>query len=146
MVRKIFNWFSFVALLFLFAHCAGASEDFQPFWDQFRLAVENNDKNKVADLTQFPLETRGPDDSDPVISVSRDEFLIKVYDKAMNQFEDSVVIGEKRIDMNLRESIVKKSTPSANDQQRADFAFVLSMNFKRIGGRWKLTRIYIEEP
>lgn len=146
MVRRIFNCVSSVILLSLFTSCVNANEDFRPFWDQFRLAIENNDKNKVADLTQFPLETRGPDDSDPVISVSRDEFLAKGYDKTMNQFEDSVAVGGKAIDVNLRQAIVKKTTLSTNDQQSADFAFILSMQFKRTGGIWKLTRIYIEEP
>lgn len=146
MARRIFHWLYFLALMSLFTSCAGAAEDLQPFWDQFRQAVENNDKNKVTDLTQFPLETRGPNDSDPVISVSRDEFVTEIYDKAMDQFQDSVVVGGKRIDKNLREAILEKSTLSAKDQQSADFAFILSMQFKRIGGIWKLSRIYVEEP
>ncbi|WKJ89956.1 hypothetical protein QZJ86_18410 [Methylomonas montana] len=146
MVRRIFHWFSFVALLSLFTSCAGAAEDLQPFWDQFRQAVKNNDKSKVAELTQFPLETRGPVDSDPIIPVSRDEFVTEVYDKVMDQFQDSVVVGGKRIDKNLREAIVEKATLSAKDQQSDDFAFILSMQFKRIGGIWKLSRIYLEEP
>jgi hypothetical protein len=146
MVRNIFHRFSVVALLFLFTSCAGAAEELRPFWDQFRQAVENNDQSKVAELTQFPLETRGPDDSDPVVPVSRVEFLTTIYDKAMGQFQDSVVVGGQRIDKNLKDAIVEKTALTAKDQPSADFAFILAMQFNRIGGHWKLGRIYLEEP
>jgi hypothetical protein len=92
------------------------------------------------------LETSDPDDSDPVVPVSRDEFVAIIYDKAMDQFQDSVAVGGKRIDKSLRDAIVEKATLTAKDQQHADFAFILSLQFKRIGGVWKLSRIYIEEP
>lgn len=64
----------------------------------------------------------------------------------MDQFEDSIVVNGKVIDKNLRETILEKTTLAPNDQQSADFAFILSMQFERIGGIWKLSRIYLEEP
>ena len=147
MVPRVFICFFLVALLSVFTTSAiAADEDLQQFWNQFRQAVEKNDKTRIAEMTQFPLETRGPVDSDRVIPVSRDRFVKEVYDKAMNQFENSIVVGGKRVDMNLRKAILKKTTLALNDQQSADFAFILSMQFKRIGGIWKLSRIYLEEP
>ncbi|MBF6649357.1 hypothetical protein [Methylobacter sp. BlB1] len=136
-------------LVILLSACttsAIAAEDLQQFWNQFRQAVEKNDKTRVAEMTQFPLETRGPMDSDRVIPVGRDKFVKEVYDKAMDQLEDSVVVGGKVIDKNLREAILEKTTLAPNDQQSADFAFILSMEFTRIGNIWKLSRIYLEEP
>jgi len=97
-------------------------------------------------MTQFPLETRGPVDSDRVIPVSRDRFVKEVYDKAMDQFQDSVVVNGKVIGKNQRETILEKTTLDTKDQQSADFAFILSMEFTRIGNIWKLSRIYLEEP
>ncbi|MGR8931824.1 MAG: hypothetical protein ACU836_14400 [Gammaproteobacteria bacterium] len=146
MVTRILLGISLIIVLSAFTGCARASDDLQQFWDQFRQAVENHDKNKVADMTQFPLETRGPMDSDPIIPVSRDRFLKEVYDKAMAQFEDSVVVGGKRIEKSLRDTILQKTALEARDRQGDDFAFFLSMQFKRIGGVWKLGRIYCEEP
>jgi hypothetical protein len=145
-VPKIFIRFFIVILLSACATSAIAAEDLQQFWNQFRQAVEKNDKTKVAEMTQFPLETRGPMDSDRVIPVGRDRFVKEVYDKAMGQLEDAVVVDGKVIGKNQRETILEKTTLDTKDQQSADFAFILSMQFKRIGGIWKLSRIYLEEP
>lgn len=146
MVPKVLICFFIVTLLSACTTSAIAAEDLQQFWNQFRQAVEKNDKAKIAEMAQFPLETRGPVDSDRVIPVNRDKFVKEVYDKAMDQFQDSVVVGGKRVDVSLREAILEKTTLGAKDQQSADFAFILSMQFKRIGGIWKLSRIYLEEP
>ncbi|WP_442499326.1 hypothetical protein [Methylobacter sp. sgz302048] len=146
MVPKVFICFFLVTLLSACTTSAIAAEDLQQFWNQFRQAVEKNDKTRVAEMTQFPLETRGPVDSDRVIPVGRDKFVKEVYDKAMGQLQDSVVVNGKVIDKSLRETILEKTMLGAKDQQSADFAFILSMQFKRIGGIWKLSRIYLEEP
>ena len=146
MVPKVFICFFLVTLLSACTTSAIAAEDLQQFWNQFRQAVEKNDKTRVAEMTQFPLETRGPMDSDRVIPVGRDKFVKEVYDKAMDQFQDAVVVDGKVIGKKLRETILEKTTLDTTDQQSADFAFFLSMHFKRIGGIWKLSRIYLDEP
>jgi hypothetical protein len=147
MAPRVFICFFLVILLSACTTSAiAADEDLQQFWNQFRQAVEKNDKTKVAEMTQFPLETRGPMDSDRVIPVGRDRFVKEVYDKAMGQLEDAVVVDGKVIGKNQRETILEKTTLAPNDQQSADFAFILSMEFTRIGNIWKLSRIYLEEP
>ncbi|MEF3076865.1 hypothetical protein V2P20_17710 [Methylobacter sp. Wu1] len=147
MAPRVFICFFLVILLSACTTSAiAADEDLQQFWNQFRQAVEKNDKTRVAEMTQFPLETRGPADFDRVIPVGRDKFVKEVYDKAMDQLEDAVVVDGKVIYKNLREAILEKTTLAPNDQQTADFAFILSMHFKRIGGIWKLSRIYFDEP
>lgn len=147
MAPRVFICFFLVTLLSACTTSAiAADEDLQQFWNQFRQAVEKNDKTRVAEMAQFPLETRGPVDSDRVIPVGRDKFVKEVYDKAMGQLQGSVVVNGKVIDKSLREIILEKTTLDTTDQQSADFAFFLSMEFTRIGNIWKLSRIYLDEP
>jgi hypothetical protein len=45
------------------------------FWSAFRKAVAAADLEGVAALTEFPFQTRGPSDSDPVVPRDRAAFL-----------------------------------------------------------------------
>jgi hypothetical protein len=57
--------------------CSAAEKDsgYSQYWGEFRQAVLDNDKGKIADLTRFPFEVRGPDDSDPVKKYDTKGFL-----------------------------------------------------------------------
>lgn len=122
-----------------------ATESFTDFWACFRHAVTAGDRVAVANMTQFPLETRGPDDTDPIFRVTRDEFESYVFDKAMTQIHDSVVIGGALVNITLAQAIKEKRTIEPGDLQSSGFSFFLSMQFRQIDGGWKLTRIYLEE-
>ena len=49
--------------------------DFQSFWQIFRTVVIDNDTNEIVQLTNFPFETRGPMDDDPIHRYDKKEFV-----------------------------------------------------------------------
>ena len=81
--------------LALVVSCAPASSPpppaFSTFWNEFRPAVLAGLVDEVASMTRFPLEVRGPDDADPVVTKDRDSFG-GVLEQVMNQ--DSGVRAE----------------------------------------------------
>ncbi len=66
---------SIVAYLMLFSAVACSAQEQvstpQKFWAEFRLAVLAKDNQKLVSMTQFPLEVRGVDDSQPAKQYSK---------------------------------------------------------------------------
>lgn len=115
----------------------------QGFWRQFRQAVVNNDKEKVADMAQFPLEVRGVDDSNPVKQYDRAGFLA-IYERLVAQPVYLPSAGQI-VAKSMRAVMAEKAEIVAEDFL-ADNAFrIEQFEFERFEGGWRFTRAYLEE-
>lgn len=148
-VILLFFWLSLLSVEIR----AEITEDFQIYWDDFRNAVLAWDKEKVADMTHFPFETRGPDDSEPIIRINRGQFIKCILERSMRQYERDAKINGIPVEESLREAIFNTKTLKADKQivngnsgQPHDFVRVFDMIFKRVKGRWKWTFVFLEEP
>jgi hypothetical protein len=113
---------------------------FQKFWSDFREAALTGNKDKIASLAEFPFQTRGILDSDPLQMHDRASFL-SLFDRLLSQ--DPGLSREPQTMRSLLErtrSVTGKALDSGGDTARIG-AFV----FQRIGGRWRFTRAYIED-
>jgi len=142
-LRKL--WLFFACWLLVagsFAQDRQAS--FQIFWNQFRTAVLSGDKVRVANLTHFPFETRGPTDNDPVRRYQRKAF-IGLYDGLLKQ-PIYFLEGGKSISKTMRSVIEEKVEIRDRDVLTDNFARIEDFEFKRLNGHWRFTRAYTEEP
>jgi hypothetical protein len=117
-------------------------KDFILFWGKFRTAVINNDSAQLILLSDFPIQTRGPLDNDPVIEYSRQKFTF-VFNAFLNQFS-----GEwsgKDNDSGKTEFDVIKNWGIPNRKDiMAEQARIGDMIFFKIDGKWKLSFLYLE--
>jgi hypothetical protein len=131
----------------VFVYCASAQQEegsFQDFWSGFRSAVINGDKEKIASMTKFPFEVRGPNDSDPVIRHNRKSFM-KIYEYLLTQQVYSFD-GARANSKSMRE-IIESQTKIANSNILAeDFIRIEQFTFTKVKNRWLFTRAYIENP
>lgn len=74
-MKRLITSLAIVLVLVASAPAQNQVAEFQSFWNQFRSAVQQNDKARIAALTSFPFTTRGPLDRDPTIKHSRAWFL-----------------------------------------------------------------------
>jgi hypothetical protein len=143
MVRK----YSLFVVCLLFSACSFAQDrqtSFQSFWDQFRAGVLSGDKAYIADLTQFPFETRGPDDGDPIRYYERKRF-IKLYDRLMRELVYKFDDRGKLVNKTMRAVIQEKTRVIDRDIPSDDLARVENFEFKRLKGQWRFVRAYTEE-
>jgi hypothetical protein len=123
------------------AHAAESS--LQAFWSEFRQAVIHEDKQRVASLTRFPFEVRGPSDGDPVLRYDRAKFL-GVYHRLMAQVI-YVPEGSEIATKTMRDVVEEKPDIVPRDLLRADYARVHQFAFQEIDGHWLFVRAYLEE-
>ena len=138
---------SFVCVLFLvsFSYAQaidrGTSlKDFQSFWSVFREAVLAGNKSRVADLTQFPFQTRGILDSDPIRNHDRIMF-VRLFDRLLAQDPGLSPQSE------TMRALVKR-TKTVNGKVLNDggaTARIGTFVFQRNHGEWYFTLAYIEE-
>jgi hypothetical protein len=134
-------------LLCLFALIAGCSassppppQDFPTFWHAFRTAALGDQIDQVASMTRFPLEVRGPDDADPVVSENRDAFG-RVLEQVMNQ--DSGVRAERET---VRQYLQRtEDTGEGHVEPDGRAARVGDFVFERVADRWMLVRVYLAD-
>jgi hypothetical protein len=116
------------------------SGDIQPFWTEFRQAIKNNDKDKIAAMTRFPFKTRGQTDSDPVTTHSRVSFL-KIWNKLMQA--DPGVDPEADT---MRKFVERKPTIAGEAlASEKGYARVGNFVFERVQGKWLFTMAFLDE-
>lgn len=125
--------------------CSAAETDsgYSQFWSTFRQAVLDNDKVKIVEMTRFPFEVRGPDDSDPVQPYDHHGFL-SIYEKLVAQPVFLPSDG-KIISKTMRQLIDEKKEITPADHPTSDSFQVHQFEFRRIKGKWFFTRAYLEE-
>ena len=108
------------------------------FWVNFQKAAINNDFQTLIKLTEFPLETRGPQDDDKIVKYDESEFKI-VFETFLK--EDT--------EPDLTELDLLKKLANFDSKNQKDFAIykdearVGEMEFKKINGQWKLRLLYL---
>lgn len=134
-----------LAVLFVAVTCAQPPEKhpdtkFSSFWLKFRAAVVANDTRQIVSMTKFPFETRGGDDSDPVVKHNQSSFL-KLYDKLLRQ--DAGLRAESET---MKQFIERKTSLSDKEtDEKSASARVASFVFEKVQGQWWFTRAYVEE-
>lgn len=114
-----------------------SSGEFAAFWPVFRRAVLSKDTLTVLQMTQFPFETRGELDEDPVVKYKQADFL-RVYHVLLGQWTGLSISG-KEFDL------IRTTTNTESIQPTADWARVGAMEFRKINGQWKLAFAYLTE-
>ena len=117
------------------------NSNFQQFWDNFREAVINNDTSKIIQLTRFPFETRGPQDSDPIIKYEKKKFL-KVLEAYL---KETTTWREDFSTITSREEIKRILKPDKTYVQ-GDWARIGNLEFKKENGKWFLIFAYLGYP
>lgn len=137
---------SAIILFTLFCLACSANEnasDANQFWSTFRQAVVDNNKERIASITRFPFEVRGPDDSDPVIRYDRKGFLA-IYERLVAQSVYMPSEG-KIVPKSMRQLISDKQELSPQDYLTSDAIQFHQFEFERIEGRWYFSRAFLEE-
>lgn len=116
-----------------------ASADFQIFWQSFRKAALEDNRNELVRLSNFPFETRGVLDTDPVIKHDRKWFLrnwpkLIAIDPGLLSTEDSMrQLIERTVE------VTRKENPVEGGARVGDF------EFKKLRGGWRFVHAYFEE-
>jgi hypothetical protein len=110
-----------------------SDNDFSQFYIKFRQAAITNDTNTIISLTKFPLETRAPQDSDPIVKYSKEEF-VKVFNTYLKYGGMEELVDIKNLDLH-NENVLSK-----ND------ARVGNLVFNCINNKWQLTFAYLNYP
>lgn len=116
---------------------APPADDLQAFWQKFRAAAGAHDAKALAALTQFPFETRGVDDADPVKKHEPAAFPELV--KRMLSQNTGLAVKEE-----THAQLIARTTHVAA-QGRGDSFRVGDLVFHRINGKWRLVRAYLDE-
>ena len=147
---RIFKLLNAAIIFLLLSCCALAQqnerknfEGIQQFWTQFRAAILSNDKEKVASLTKFPFEVRGPDDGDPLVYYDKKGFL-GILDDILNQPVYQMK-GTNIKSTTMGEIVKDKTEVSDADLLSDDFARVELFTFVKEKNRWLFNRAYVEE-
>jgi hypothetical protein len=115
---------------------------FFKFWKMFRKAVLENDTNKILNLTNFPFETRGPLDIDPIIKVEKLNFL-NIFNKYLKQSSGMQVEYESQLEtIRKNQGASKKQNKYFSIQDKWSRAGDLEFRF--INGKWKLSFAYLD--
>ena len=125
------------------ASYADENREVQTYWSWFRQAVLDEDSEKLARMTKFPLWVRGTVDSSPVIYYGRKDFD-HILKKLLNQ--PVVVSNSDRVEVKtMLQVITEKKRLTQRDFQTRNIVRVELFRFDKINGTWLFTRGYIEE-
>jgi len=106
--------------------------DINIFWTEFREAVINMDYETITEFVNFPAETRGALDSDPIIKISIEEFET-TFTKYLSGYDSTQYpTNYDYIDQNPYLTFYEH-----------DSARTGNMYLKKINGTWKITFFYI---
>lgn len=111
------------------------SSDFLEYWKDFRTAVLNSDTVKLASLTEFPVEGRGPLDSDPTIKYSKKKFNL-LFNLFLSQLSGDGT--------STTEFDIIKATEIPNEKVIKDQVRVSNMVFFKRRGGWNLNFLYLD--
>lgn len=113
------------------------------FWAEFRQAVVSNDNKKLEAMTQFPLEVRGVDDSQPATQYKKEQFD-SIFKKILNQ--PVITMEGDKIITNTTKSVINSTNTITKDHiMTADSFRVDQLVFELKNKQWKLVRAYLEE-
>jgi hypothetical protein len=108
------------------------------FWSNFRKAVVSNDFQRLIKLTNFPLETRGPQDIDKIVKYDESKFNIVFQTFLKEDTEPDLT------ELDLIKKLEKFDLTNEKDFTiNGSWARVGEMEFRRIDGQWKLTFLYL---
>ena len=110
--------------------------DINRFWTGFREAVSNRNYTDIAAFVNFPLETRGPLDSNPVVPVKSEEF-----EKCFSAFLETEEWDGPWYQTNY--DFIDRIIYISHYEQ--DSARIGSICLNRINGEWKVVFIYVGE-
>jgi hypothetical protein len=113
-------------------YLADTTKFFIEFWQTLRQAIINNDTNKIIASTAFPFETRGPQDSDPIINYERKNF-IRMFTAFLKQ------PGYLETELDDIKKTLQPDTTYINNT----WARVGDLEFNNRNGQWKLTFAYL---
>ena len=141
--RVNYKFLSFLLVYTVACSAQNTSPLPQQFWSEYRQAVIDNDMNKLADLTQYPLEIRGVDDSQPSTFYKRNQFA-EIFTKALQQ--DVIELnGDQVITKTTKDKIIASETLVESDMMTKDSFRVDQLVFENKNGKWMLVRVYLEE-
>ena len=136
-----------VAYLMLFSAVACSAQEQmlapQKFWTEFRQAVLAKDNQKLASMTQFPLEVRGVDDSQPAVQYKKEQFetiFKKILEQPVVTMEGDKIITNTTRDIIISTKIITKEHSMTADSFRVD-----QLVFELKNKQWLLVRAYLEE-
>jgi hypothetical protein len=138
---------SIVAYLMLFSAVACSAQEQvstpQKFWTEFRQAVLAKDNQKLVSMTQFPLEVRGVDDSQPAKQYKQEQFET-IFRKILEQ--PVVTMEGEKIIANTTRDIINSTKTITQEHSMTDASFrVDQLVFELKNKQWKLVRAYLEE-
>lgn len=113
-------------------------QDFNAFYSQFRTAAIKKDWTTLKTLTQFPFETRGELDGDPIIKYNETQFS-KAMDVFMNQYAGLDMEGSSEL------NILEKTKTVPKSDQQADNVRVSNLEFRKTKTGWKFAFAYFVE-
>ncbi len=113
-------------------------QDFNAFYSQFRTAAIKKDWSTLKTLTQFPFETRGELDGDPIIKYNEAQFS-KAMDVFMNQYAGLDMEGSSEL------NILEKTKTVPKSDQQADYVRVSNLEFRKTKTGWKFAFAYFVE-
>lgn len=114
-----------------------SSKDFTVFWRTYRQAILNKDTIAIFALTKFPIETRGPMDSDPVVKYPQN-----IFKKILPIF----LALESGISEGTELDLIKSTTVPASDDVSGETARIGNSVFDLVDGQWRLTFLYLHPP
>jgi hypothetical protein len=120
------------------ADTTSTPESFTAFWRRFRLAVLGSDTSQLIAITEFPLETRGPDDSDTIIEMDKKKF-VPFFNAYLKQWSGLDLQGSTELD-----GIKKTESPTKNDLGK-DQVRMGDLIFERKVNGWRLIFAYLNE-
>lgn len=120
--------------------------DFAAFWTDFREAALDGNMDVLKEYTEFPLQTRGMMDNEPVITYSRNEFepMFALFLQTPTGL-NSNNFNETQLDymrVNPTVTFNENRLPMMQDGKKASVA---SMQFELTLTGWKLKFIYLTD-
>lgn len=131
--------------------------DIKSFWTNFRNSVLSGNYNEIKQFVKFPLQTRGPVDSDPIINVNEENFE-KTFKSFLQKYDG---VGDNITESTEYNWIKNHQMPNmlgGSDYDNAgnyiDLVRIENDNWARFSdmvmekddsGYWKLTFIYYSE-
>jgi hypothetical protein len=114
--------------------------DINIFWNEFKNDLLNENEKELEKFVQFPLDTRGPFDSNPIVKIKREQFkeMIKLFLSQENGL-DYRTNREYFKGLEYPNLNVEKNLYDGKNMRIGDMQFTL----KEEG--WRLTFVYLEE-
>lgn len=115
---------------------ATQAADFQSFWEPFRKAVMNDDMAAIEAMVNFPLETKGELDDEPVKAIGKPAFAA-LFRTSLKQDANVRNFSGSTLDFVRANSVFPQADLDGSGSQR-----IGSLVFQRQKNGWKLSMIY----